>query len=113
MKEIKAIVQPFMEEKVLGALRQLGGLPGITVSKVIGIGKVPAGSNASDDESARISLVNKTKLEIVVSDEMVDDVVDTIVGAARTGHLGDGKVFVSAVLETVQIRTGARGTEAV
>ena len=112
MKEIKAIIQPFMQEKVLRALRKLRNLPGITMSEVVGIGKLHKDSNTATEEAGG-PLVAKTRLEIVVPDELVDQVVDTVVASAQTGNLGDGKIFVSTVLDTIQIRTGERGDKAI
>lgn len=113
MKELKAIVQPFMKERVLDALRQLEGLPGVTVSEVIGCGKPHAGDPNEADAEAGPMFVPKAKLEIIVPDELVDVVLDTIVRTARTGRCGDGKVFVSEVVEAIKIRTGERGSDAV
>ncbi|MBT8399844.1 MAG: P-II family nitrogen regulator [Rhodothermia bacterium] len=113
MKEVKAIVQPFMKEKVLDALRQLKGLPGVTVSEVIGCGKPHAGDPDEPQNEAGPMFVPKAKLEIVVPDEFLDIVVGTIARVARTGRCGDGKIFVSEVFEAVKIRTGQRGTDAV
>lgn len=113
MKQIKAIVQPFMKDKVLTALRQVEDLPGITVSEVIGCGKPHTGEPDEPDAEAGHVLVAKTKLEIFVTDELVEVVVDTITQSARTGRLGDGKIFISDVLEVVKIRTGERGSDAI
>ena len=113
MKEVKAIVQPFMKEKVLDALRQLEGLPGVTVSEVIGCGKAPAVAQGEPDAEAGPLFIPKTKLEIVISDELLSIVVDTIARVAQTGRCGDGKIFVSNVLEAIKIRTGERGADAV
>jgi nitrogen regulatory protein P-II 1 len=111
MKEIKAIFQPFMVESVLRALDAAGDLPGITLSEVRGWGTTreadPPGV-ALDDGHA---FASKTKLEIVVSDEMAPRVVETIVKAARTGNPGDGKIFVYDVAGVVKIRTGEREPE--
>ena len=112
MKEIKAIIQPFMLDKVLLALEQLGDLPGLTVSHVAGWGKARA-RNAKDvvDEGAH-RFAKKVKLEIVVGDHLVDRVVATIEREAHGGNPGDGKIFVFEVVEAVKIRTGERGTAA-
>lgn len=109
MKEIKAIIQPFMVEKVLDALSEIGDLPGLTISQVQGWGRSRA-VNASDkvEESGHM-LAKKTKIEIVVRDQDVQALVDTIARAARTGNVGDGKVFVIEVADVVRIRTGERG----
>jgi len=109
MKEIKAIIQPFMEEKVLRALRQLDDLPGITVSQVMGCGKPQTGKDAEADTESRYAIGPKTKLEIVVPDELLEPVRDAIVQAAHTGNLGDGKIFIYEVQDVVKIRTDDRG----
>lgn len=113
MKQIKAIVQPFMKDKVLAALRQITGLPGITVSEVIGCGKPHTGEPDASVAEAGHVFVPKTKLEIFVPDELTEVVVGTISDTARTGQLGDGKIFISEVLEAVKIRTGERGSDAI
>ena len=113
MKQIKAIVQPFMKDKVLTALRQVEKLPGITVSEVIGCGKPHTGEPDEPDTEAGHVLVPKTKLEIFIPDELVEVVVETITQTARTGQFGDGKIFISEVLEVIKIRTGERGGDAI
>lgn len=112
MKEVKAIIQPFMLDKVLLALEQLGDLPGLTLSQVSGWGKTRA-RNAKDvvDEGAH-SFAKKLKLEIVVADALVDTIVETISREAHTGNVGDGKIFVIEVNDVVKIRTGERGAQA-
>ena len=106
MKEIKAIIQPFMLEKVLHALDGLADLPGVTVSQVLGWGKERAATAADTVQEAGHAFARKTKLEIVVSDPMADRVVQTIAESARTGRPGDGKIFVSDLTEVIKIRTG-------
>jgi nitrogen regulatory protein P-II 1 len=100
MKEVKAIIQPFMLQDVLRGLAKVDGLPAVTVSEVDGHSVVHPDHKPSP----------KTKLEIMVPDEVVDAVVDTIERCARTGRPGDGRIFVSDVLAAVKIRTGDRGT---
>lgn len=113
MKEIKAIIQPFMLENVLDVLRDHSEFPGITISEVSGWGR----SRASDAKNAVSegghAFAKKTKLEIVVRDEMVESVVDLITRTARTGRSGDGKIFIFDVKDVLKIRTGERGVEAV
>lgn len=106
MKEIKAIIQPFMLEKVLHALDGLSDLPGVTVSQVLGWGKERAEAIADPVQEAGHAFARKTKLEIVVADELAPQVVRTISESARTGRPGDGKIFVSDLKETIKIRTG-------
>jgi nitrogen regulatory protein P-II 1 len=98
MKEIKAIIQPFMLNHVLDALREIEGLPAVTVSEVQGI----------DVERGVHDPVTKTKLEVMVPDELAEAVLGTIQAHARTGKSGDGRIFVIPVEETVKIRTGER-----
>lgn len=112
MKEIKAIIQPFMLEHVLHALAAIHELPGLTVSQVSGWG-MARGEGASDPvQHGGHRLAKKTKLEIVVSDDLASVVADTISTSARTGNPGDGKIFVYEVRDAIMIRTGGRSKEA-
>ena len=104
MKEIKTIIQPFVADQVLTALREMQGLPGVTVSEVKGFGR--ALGHATSEDEAEIFGVKNMKLEIVLPDHLVDDVVRLIVKHAHTGNPGDGKIFISTVDDVVQIRTG-------
>lgn len=106
MKEIKAIIQPFMAEKVIDALAAIDGLPGITVSEVKGFGRTRGRTQSSRREP--IQYLKKTKLEIVVLDGLVSAVVESIKQHAHTGNLGDGKIFVLPVEDAIRFRTGAR-----
>lgn len=106
MKEIKAIIQPFMLDDVLYAMEQIEGLPGLTLSEVQGWGRSRA-RNATDIVSiGSRRFARKIKLEVVVPDAMADGIADAIARAARTGKVGDGKVFVYDVQRSVRIRTG-------
>ncbi len=100
MKEIKAVFQPFMLSAVLEGLRSIDGLPAATVSDVRGFSVI----------HPEFSSQTKTKLEIMVVDEMADSVVAMIQQHAHTGNPGDGRIFVIAVDETVKIRTGEKDT---
>ena len=113
MKEIKAIIQPFMLEKVLDVLREYGELPGLTVSEVLGWGKTRAAGAGDTVHEGSHAFAKKTKLEIVLTDETAETVVDLIARATRTGRPGDGKIFIYNVKDVVKIRTGDRGVEAV
>ena len=106
MKEIKAIIQAYMLESVCDALEKIEGLPGLTLSHVLGFGKTRAAEAIEATVEAGRSFAKKVKLEIVVTDEMAPVVVKTIARAARTGTAGDGKIFVYEVLNVVKIRTG-------
>lgn len=98
MKEIKAIIQPFMLDAVLDALHNIDGLPGITLSEARAVSVQPG----------RYEQIVKVKLEIMVSEAQVETVVQAIRQAAHTGKTGDGRIFVIPVEETVSIRTGER-----
>lgn len=113
MKEIKAIIQPFMLENVCDALAQLSGLPGITVSQIMGWGKTRAAGATDKVQEAGCTFARKTKIEIVVADTLVDQVVDVIAKTARTGNVGDGKIFVYEIVDVVKIRTGEHGEQAI
>ena len=114
MKEIKAIIQPFMVSKVINALKELDGLPGITVDiSVRGFGKTRGADAAHRIIDDLVEYVPKAKVEIVVPDGLADIVVRTIQKAAHTGNPGDGKIFVYDVQEIVKIRTGERGESAI
>ncbi len=96
MKEVKAIIKPFMLEQVIEALREVKGLPAITISPAHGLSV----------ERGTFDQVVKTKLEIIVPDDLAETVVQTIQKAAHTGNPGDGRIFVIPVEATVKIRTG-------
>ena len=112
MKEIRAIIQPFMSAQVFKALRQIGDLPGLTMSRVAGWGEAGAQDVDHTFEEGGHIFAHKIMLEIVVTDELVDLVVDTIRDAAHTGNVGDGKIFIYEVADAVKIRTGDRGSDA-
>lgn len=113
MKEVKAIIRPFLLSKVVEALRQIEGLPGLTVDRdVRGFGRSPVGHDPDKIVDDLVEYIPKAKLEIVVPDELVETVVQTIQANAHTGNPGDGKIFVIAVEEVVKIRTGERGEKA-
>lgn len=113
MKEIKAIVQPFMLTDVLHALEKIEGLPGVTVSEVAGWGKTRGNSARETVTQGSHKFAKKSKLELVVPDGLVEVVVGTIEKTAHTGQVGDGKIFVYEVNEVVKIRNGLRGEDAV
>jgi len=111
MKEIKAIIQPFAVDRVLMALGHLSDLPGLTLSEVAGWG-TERSRNATELGNGAHQFARKTKLEIVVRDELADRIVETIAREAHSGNPGDGKIFVYEVVEVVRIRTGERGAGA-
>lgn len=113
MKEIKAIIQPYMLDRVCAALRDIEGLPGMTVSQVRGWGKSRAVNARDTVEEGGCIFAKKTKLELVVAAALAPKVVAAVTEAARTGNPGDGKIFVYDVQEVIKIRTGESGKEAI
>src|SRR5690348_17733897 len=111
MKLIRAIVQPFALEDVKTGLEQMGIL-GMTVSEVQGYGRQKGHTEVYRGAEYSVDFVPKVRIEVVVDDSIVDKVVDSIVRSARTGKIGDGKVWVSPVETIVRVRTGERGTDA-
>lgn len=113
MKEIKAIIRQFKLLDVITELQNIEGLPGVTVSEIKGFGKNRA-KNAKDKVVYElVEFIPRIKLEVVVLDELVDLVVNTIQKYSHTGNTGDGKIFVSEVSNVVKIRTNERGEEAI
>lgn len=113
MKEIKAIIRPFKLLDVTEALQKIDGLPGVTVSEIKGFGKSRA-KNADDKiVYEMVELVPRIKLEIVVDNKLVDEVVNVIRKYSHTGNTGDGKIFILNVEDAVKIRTNERGEEAI
>jgi len=113
MKEIKALIQPFMLDKVLDALRDHAELPGLTVSEVVGWGRAAARKDDRVQAEGGHAFAKRTKLEMVVPDDMVESVIDLVSEAAHTGRPGDGKIFIIEVADVLRIRTGERGITAV
>jgi nitrogen regulatory protein PII len=112
MKKIEAIVRHERLQAIQDALDELG-VSGLTVSEVMGCGRQKGYTEQYRGSRVNISLLPKVKVESVVSDEIVGRAVDAIAGAARTGEIGDGRVFVYDVVETVRIRTNERGEDTV
>jgi nitrogen regulatory protein PII len=112
MKAIKAIVQPFMLSKVTSKLLAIANFPGMTVTEVQGFGREKAQGVSHRIVEDLVDYVPKTKIEIVASETMVDEIVRIILEHAHTGNKGDGKIFVYEVLEAVRIRTGETGESA-
>src|SRR5512140_2824643 len=111
MKKIEAIIKPFRLEEVKDALGEVG-IRGMTVSEVKGFGRQRGHREIYRGAEYEVDFVPKVKIEIVVEDEQAAAVVEAIAKAARTGKIGDGKIFVSTVEEVVRIRTGERGADA-
>ncbi len=112
MKKIEAIVKPFKLEDVKEALREIG-IEGMTVSEVKGFGRQKGHTEIYRGSEYTVDFLPKIKLEIVAADEQVERAVETIVSSAKTGKIGDGKVFVSNIEEAVRVRTDERGEQAV
>ncbi|MBU0560448.1 MAG: P-II family nitrogen regulator [Bacteroidetes bacterium] len=113
MKEIKAIIRPFKLDDVLTELHKIEGLPGITISEIKGFGKSKAKNTQDAIREGLHDFVEKIKLELVVNNDIVDEVVNTIQRIAHTGNPGDGKIFVYDVNDVVKIRTNERGESAI
>jgi nitrogen regulatory protein P-II 1 len=111
-KLITVIVKPFKVDEVKEALKG-AGIAGITATEVRGFGRQSGHTEVYRGTEYSIDFVPKVKLEVLVDDASVDTVVDAVVAAARTGQIGDGKVWVTSVDEVVRIRTGERGGDAI
>jgi nitrogen regulatory protein P-II 1 len=112
MKKIEAIIKPFKLDDVKQALTG-AGIVGMTVTEVRGFGRQKGHTEMYRGGEYKVDFLPKMKLEIVVPDTLADKVVSLVVGAARTGSIGDGKVFVEPLEEALRIRTGERGDNAV
>ncbi|HWQ86088.1 MULTISPECIES: P-II family nitrogen regulator [unclassified Brevundimonas] len=112
MKKIEAVIKPFKLDEVKEALQD-AGVQGMTVLEAKGYGRQKGHSELYRGAEYVIDFLPKIKIEVVVSDDMVNSVVDAIQAAARTGKIGDGKIFVSDVLDVIRIRTGETGAQAV
>jgi nitrogen regulatory protein PII len=112
MKLIIAIIKPFKLEEVKEALAAIG-VEGMTVTEVKGFGRQKGHTEIYRGSEYTVDFLPKTKLEIVVGDDLAAKTVDTIAAAAKTGKIGDGKIFVQNVLDVVRIRTDERGESAV
>jgi nitrogen regulatory protein P-II 1 len=111
MKKIEAIVKPFKLDDVKESLKEIG-IQGLTVTEVKGFGRQKGHTELYRGAEYVIDFLPKIKLEIVVSDDMVSKVIDAILDSAKTGKIGDGKIFVLPMEEVVRIRTGERGDDA-
>jgi nitrogen regulatory protein PII len=112
MKKIEAIVKPFKLEEVKEGLAALG-VKGMTVSEVKGFGRQKGHSEVYRGAEYTVDFVAKAKIEVVVDDDLCDKVVEVILAQAKTGKIGDGKVFVMPVEKAVRIRTGETGGDAI
>jgi nitrogen regulatory protein PII len=112
MKKIESIIKPFKLDEVKDKLNEIG-IKGITVSEVKGFGRQKGHTELYRGAEYVVDFLPKIKMEIVVSDNQVEDVINTIMQSAQTGRIGDGKIFVTDLQDTVRIRTGERGDDAV
>ena len=112
MKLVTAIIKPFKLDEVREALSAIG-VQGITVTEVKGFGRQKGHTELYRGAEYVVDFLPKIKIEVVIADDQLDRVLDAIAGAARTGRIGDGKIFVSEVLDVVRIRTGESGAQAI
>ncbi len=112
MKKIEAVVQPFKLEEVKEALKNIG-IDGMTISEVRGHGRQKGHKEVYRGQEYNVDLLPKVKFELVVSDLRFEEVLETITNAARSGKIGDGKIFVYEVAEAIRIRNGDRGDAAI
>ena len=112
MKKIEAIIKPFKLEDVKEALKDIG-VQGLTVTEVKGFGRQKGHTELYRGAEYVIDFLPKIKLEIVVAEDQVVKVVDTITESAKTGKIGDGKIFIFPMEEVIRIRTGERGEDAI
>lgn len=112
MKKIEAIIKPFKLDELKEGLAELN-IAGMTVSEVKGFGRQKGHLEIYRGAEYMVDFIPKIKIEIVIAEEMVDKVVDTIINSVKTGKIGDGKIFVLPVEEVCRIRTGEKGKEAI
>jgi nitrogen regulatory protein P-II 1 len=112
MKKIEAIIKPFKLDEVKEALQEIG-LQGITVIEAKGFGRQKGHTELYRGAEYVVDFLPKVKIEVVLSDDMLDKAVEAIQKAAKTGRIGDGKIFISTIEEAIRIRTGESGREAI
>ena len=112
MKKIEAIIKPFKLDEVKEALQEVG-IQGITVTEAKGFGRQKGHTELYRGADYIVDFLPKVKIEVVLDDNLVERAVETIQNAAKTGRIGDGKIFVSTIEEAIRIRTGERGADAV
>ena len=111
MKKIEAIIKPFKLDEVKEALQEIG-VQGLSVIEAKGFGRQKGHTELYRGAEYVVDFLPKVKIEVVISDDLLDDVITAISDAAKTGKIGDGKIFVSEVQEAIRIRTSEKGTEA-
>ena len=112
MKKIESIIKPFKLDEVKSALTKIG-VQGMTVTEVKGFGRQKGHTEVYRGAEYKIDFLPKSKIELIVSDEMALQVIEHIERSAKTGKIGDGKIFISPVDEVIRIRTGERGKDAI
>ena len=112
MKKVEAIIKPFKLDEVKDKLNEIG-VKGITVTEVKGFGRQKGHTELYRGAEYVVDFLPKVKMELVIDDAQLEEVINTIAKAAQTGRIGDGKIFVTDIEETIRIRTGERGKEAV
>jgi len=112
MKKIEAIVRHFKLEDIKNALNELG-VTGMTVSEVKGFGRQKGHTEMYRGTEYAIDFVPKVKIEVVCRDELVNEIIDTVIEHGQTGQIGDGKIFIVELIDAIRIRTGEKGAEAV
>lgn len=111
MKKIEAIIKPFKLDEVKKALTDIH-IEGMTVSEVKGFGRQKGHTELYRGAEYAVEFIPKVKIEVVTTEDMVAKVVEAIINTSKTGKIGDGKIFVSSIEETIRIRTGEKGKEA-
>jgi len=112
MKLISAIIKPFKLDDVRAALSEIG-VSGMTVTEVKGFGRTGGKKEVYRGSAYVVDFVPKVKVDVVVPDNLVNDVIDAIEKSAKTGRIGDGKIFISAIDDAIRIRTGETGADAI
>ena len=111
MKIVSAVIKPFRLDEVRSALSDIG-INGLTVYEVKGFGRQKGHTELYRGAEYVVDYIPKMKIEVAIDDDMLDQVIDAIIESARTGKIGDGKIFVSTLEQTIRIRTGESGPEA-
>jgi nitrogen regulatory protein P-II 1 len=112
MKKIEAVIKPFKLEEVKDALAKIG-VRGMTISDVKGFGRQKGHTESYRGTEYQVDFLPKSKIELIIADELVEHVIEIIEKNAKTGKIGDGKIFLSPIEEVIRIRTGERGKEAI
>lgn len=112
MKKIEAIIKPFKLDDVKNELTKIG-VQGMTIFEVKGFGRQKGHTEVYRGAEYKIDFIPKVKIEIIISDELVTQAIETIERIAKTGKIGDGKIFLSSIEEVIRIRTGERGRDAI